>query len=206
MFCIWELLKVLSGSCKRNLQPTNEQTTNTLSVTMNVSKLCMVVFVSYMFSISLFTLSQPSLWSGHICSTSKSFPNLNHPLSLSHFFLLTRGCWGSDPRLADSATVMLTFLVSSLSSTILSDLLFSAPYFTLNCKYSVYEHIWVSRQFFIITHTWFAIWFPSKRMSPTSNVTASPKHQCKQHFERWCTGKLNKTELCCLGIKKFSWA
>lgn len=57
IFCMRRLLKVLTGSCKRNLQPTKEQTTNTLSVTMNVSKLCMVVFISYMFSISLYSVS-----------------------------------------------------------------------------------------------------------------------------------------------------
>ncbi len=147
-----------------------------------------------MLSVSSVYLSQVCGLDTH--STSEIFPDINHHRShssLKNFSLQTDGCWGSDPRLADSAAATLTFL----SSTIPLDLLHISLE-TVNILFT--SMFAVSLHFVIIIHIWFAIWFPSKRMSPASNVTASPKHQCKQHSERWCAGKPNRTELC-LGPK-----
>lgn len=163
---------------------------------MDISKLCIAVYVSYMLSVSSVCLCQVCGLDAH--STSESFPDLNHPLSFSHSSLKKlvftnrrvlriwpqtgwlSGCYAHFPR-----------LFSSLYSTILSFSLLHISLSTVNILFtSIFS---VSRQFVIITRTWFAIRFPSKRMSPASNATDSPKHQCKQHFERCCTGKPNQT-------------
>ncbi len=156
-------------------------------------------------------ISVSSVYLSQVCgldthSTSESFPDINHLLShssLKNFSLQTDVCWGIWPQTGWLSGCYAHF-------PLLYYPLRSPPYFPRNCKYSVYEHVC---SFSAVCHNHshiICIWFPSKRMSPASNVTASPKHQCKQHSERWCAGKPNRTELClgpkmCMSITKQEW-